>query len=167
MSGELPPPLRVSAQPRRVKLHRFQWIGLPPLLAVPLLALLGVFGETWTRVDGSGPGLALSVEYATRYRYKQINTLQVRVENTATRTLDTVVVALDSTYAARFSTLVFVPSARAPFEVELVDLEPGEVALVWVELQAERYGRHRGFLEARGSGLPDTVRIPLRTYIFP
>lgn len=161
------PPFRVPEQPRRIKLHGFQWIGLPFLLAVPIFAILGVFGETWVRADATGTGLSLSLEYPARYRYKQINTLELRVRNTTAATLDTVVVALDTAYASRFSTLMFVPSARAPFEVELLDLEAGEVALVWIELQAERYGRHRGVLEARSSGLPDTVRVPLSTYIFP
>lgn len=167
MSRPLPPVLRTPDRPRRVTLDRLQRIGVPLLSAVPLLALLGAFGESRVRGDEAGAGLSVQVEYSSRYRYKQINTLRVQVENGTSHALDTVVVELDSAYAARFSTLMFIPSARAPFEMELLDLQPGEVAGVWVELQAERYGRHRGDLVVYASGLPDTVRISLSTFVFP
>lgn len=167
MNEELPPPLRVQDRPRRLKLHPVQWVGLPLLFAVPVLALAGVFGESWAHGVDRGEGLALSVEYPARYRYKQINTLQAWVRNTSGRTLDTVTVSFDSAYVSRFSTLMFVPSARIPFEVEFVELEPGEVRRVWLELQGELYGAHTGQVEAHATGLRDTLRVPVHTFIFP
>jgi hypothetical protein len=167
MSRDLPPALQVDGQPRRLKLHRFQWIALPFLFLVPVLALLGVFGETWSRTDDTSAELALRVEYATRYRYKQINTVETFVQNVSSRSLDTVVVAFDPEYVRRFSTLVFIPSPVEPFEIELLDVKPGEIRHVWAELQGERYGRHRGTVEAYRRGSQDTARVFLSTTIYP
>ena len=167
MEGTLPDPLRAPDAPRRFRFHGYQWVGLPLLFLVPVLAVLGVFGETWDRAEATGAGLALEVEYADRYRYKQINTVEAWVENRTGARLDTVVVAFDEAYVRRFSTLMFIPSPTVPFEVELYDLAPGERRLVWAELQAERYGRHAGALRAYVPGRSDTVSVTLSTFVFP
>ena len=167
MSTELPSELRIRDQPRRFKLHAVQWIGLPIIFGVPILALLGVFGESRVQVEGQGEELAISVEYATRYRYKQIEKMQVFVRNRSDATIDTAVVAFDPEYAQHFSTLMFIPSAREPFIVELLDLGPGEERRVWAEFQGEGYGRHRGSIEAYRPGSRDTARVVVHTLIYP
>lgn len=167
MDRELPPALQVTEQPRRLELHRYQWVGLPLMLLIPVLALFGVFGETWGRADDVSADLALRVEYPTRYRYKQINALEVFVENVSGGPLDTVVVAFDPAYVLRFSTPTFIPAPEVPYEVELLDVQPGEVRLVVAELQGERYGRHRGAVEAYRPGSSDTARVAVSTIIFP
>lgn len=167
MGSELPERLQAPDSPRRFQLHGYQWVGLPLLFLVPILALLGVFGETLERVEAAGIDLALEVEYADRYRYKQINTAEAWVENRSGMQLDTVVVAFDEAYARQFSTLTFIPSATKPFEVELYDLAPGERRLVWAELQAERYGRHTGDLRVYVPGRADTTSVTLSTFVFP
>lgn len=167
MSQELPPNLQVSEQPRRLKLHRFQWVGLPLMFLIPVLALFGVFGEAWDRLDDVSAELALRVEYPTRYRYKQINTLEVSVENISGSPLHTVVVAFDPAYVRRFSTLMFIPSPTEPFVVEFLDMAPGETRRVWAEFQGERYGRHRGTIEAYHVGSQDTARVSVNTLIYP
>lgn len=167
MSQELPPALRVPEQPRRLRFYRFQWVGLPLVFLVPVLALLGVFGESWGHADAASTELSLRVEYPTRYRYKQTHTVEVFVENVSGGPLDTVVVAFDPTYVRRFSTLTFIPSPKEPFEVELLDVKPGEVRLVRAELQGEHYGRHRGTVEVYRPGSLDTARVSVSTLIYP
>ena len=167
MPAELPPPLRSPDAPRTLRLHPYQWVGIPLLFAVPVLALFGVFGETWAHTRAAGADLSLEVRYADRYRYKMLNTVEAWVENRSGARLDTVVVAFDETYAGQFSTLTFIPSPTEPFEVELYDVAPGERRLVWAEFQAERYGRHTGPLRAYVPGRADTVSVTLSTYVFP
>lgn len=167
MHSELPAGLQAPDAPRRFRLHGYQWIGLPLLFLVPALALLGVFGETWKRVEATGEDLALEVRYADRYRYKQINTVEAWVENRSGTRLDMVVVAFDPTYVRQFSAVAFIPTATEPFEVELYDLRPGERRLVWAELQAECYGWHRGSLQAYAVGHTDTASVALTTFVFP
>lgn len=167
MASELPAPLQAPDAPRHVLLHGYQWVGIPLLFLVPVLALVGVFGETSEHVEAVGGGLRLEVAYADRYRYKQINPVEAWVENRSGARLDTVVVAFDEAYARQFSTLMFIPSPVEPFEVELYDLAPGERRLVWAELQAERYGRHTGALRAYVPGRRDTAAVVLSTLVFP
>jgi hypothetical protein len=137
------------------------------MLLIPVLALFGVFGETWERADDANAVLRLHVEYPTRYRYKQINTMEVSLENVSDSPIDTVVVSFDPAYVRHFSTLTFIPSPTEPFEVELLDVAPGETRLVWAELQGERYGRHRGAIDAYQAGSLDTARVSVSTLILP
>jgi hypothetical protein len=150
-----------------LKFSRSQWIGVVALFLVPILALFGTFGESQAQVQGASAELVIRVEYPTRYRYKQIDRVRVEVENASSATLDTVTVAFDSAYVSRFSTLMFIPAAKEPFTVELAPLPPQSTRLIWVELQAERYGWHHGSLRAWRRGSSDTAIVPLRTIIFP
>ena len=167
VSREPPPALGGRDHSRRVRLQGPQWVGIPLLFAVPLLALLGVFGESFTSAEAAGSDVALRVEYSTRYRYKQINAVQVRVDNVAGEPLDTVVVAFDPRYVRQFSTLMFIPAPQAPFEIVFTDFEAGGSRTVWAELQGEKYGTHRGTLQAYRTGGADTARVTLRTLILP
>lgn len=167
MAPEPPPPLRVPDAPRAFRLHRYQWVGIPLLFLVPVLALLGVFGETWERAEADSTDLALEVRYADRYRYKMINAVEAWVENRSGTRLDTVVVAFEEAYVGQFSTLTFIPAPTEPFEVELYGVAPGERRLVWAELQAERYGRHTGTLRAYAVGRADTASVVFSTLVFP
>ena len=161
---DLPEPPSPPSAPRRIRLYRYQWVGLPLLALLPVLALAGVFGVSWTDADASSESLAVDVRYSNRYRYKQLNRIEVRVRNIDVARLDTVTVALDTALAARFSTVRSVPPFVGTYRTELTGLEPGEERLVVIELQAERYGRHEGLLEVIG---PDTVALPLSIFIFP
>jgi hypothetical protein len=167
VSTELPAELQIRDHPRRFKLHAAQWVGIPLIFVVPILALLGVFGESREVVVGQSDELGITVEYPTRYRYKQIDRVQVLVENESNMALDTVVVAFDPAYVSRFSTLMFIPSAREPFDVELLDVRAGETRRVWAELQGEAYGLHRGTIEAYTPGSRDTASVFVSTIIFP
>ncbi len=167
MSGELPPVLKIPDQPRHLKLYRFQWVGIPLIVLMPILALFGVFGLTAQHVEDATPDLVLRVDYPARFRHKQTTRLVALVENTSPRTLDTLVVAFDPEYVRRFSELIFIPAPTEPFEMEFLDVKPGETRLVWAELHGERYGRHRGTIDAYAVGGPDTARVTVSSLIFP
>lgn len=167
MSSGLPESLQAPETARHLRFRRYQWVGLPLLFLVPVLALFGVFGESWDRVERAGPDLGVEVQYADRYRYKQTNAVEVWVENRAGVALDTVVVTFDEAYMRQFSAVAFIPAPTGPFEVELYAVRPGERRLVWAELKAVEYGRHAGSLRAYTLGRPDTVAVDLSTFIFP
>ena len=167
LNRDLPPHLEMPDHPRRLKLHGFQWVGIPLMFLIPALALFSVFGESWDQTEDASPDLTLRVEYPTRYRYKEINTIQVFVENISGSALDTIIVAFDPAYVSRFSTLMFIPSPKEPFEIELLDVNPGEVRRVWAEFQGEHYGRHQGTIAAYRSGSTDTATVFVSTLIFP
>lgn len=167
MSTELPEDLLVPDQPRSLRLHPFQWVGIPLIFLIPVLALFNVFGETRDYAEEAGSEIALRVEYPTRYRYKQIESVHVEVENVSLARIDTIVVSFEPAYVRRFSTPNFIPAPTEPFEVEIYRVEPGTRRQVWAELQGERYGRHHGTIEAYRSGSQDTARVRVSTIIFP
>lgn len=151
---------------RRFRLYRYQWIGLPLMMLVPVLALFGVFGQSWDTAAGATAELEMELRYPSRFRYKQLNEMDVYVTNTSGRQLDRVTVAFDTAYINRFSTVTFVPPATGAYEVELTKVEPNERRLIRVELQGEEYWLHRGRIEAWPAG-GDTLRLPVRTVVFP
>lgn len=161
---QLPDPPPPPDAPRHVRFYRYQWAGLFLVAAFPVLALAGVFGETWRVEERSGAALDVTVRYPDRYRYKQLNSLEVWVTNTSRVPVDTVTVAVDTALANRFSTVRALPPFAAPYRTGLADLAPDETRLVLVELQGEQYGRHDGAVEVMG---PDTLRVPLSIRIFP
>lgn len=159
----LPEPPEVD---RRIRIPPHRAVGLALIALVPVLALIGLFGERWSTSDIAGGAVAVQVEYPTRYHYKMLNSITATVTNRSARPIDTVVVRLDSAYALRFSTVVFTPAAERAYAVPLTDVAPGEARLVVIELQGERYGRHTGSLRFE-STTGDTLAVPLRTVIFP
>lgn len=150
---------------RRIALTRKQWIGLPFLAAVPILALAGVFGErSMTTSARSGP-ILITVRYPERFRYRQMQSLDVSVRNVSTRVLDTVRVALDTSYVMRFIGVRIEPAPQSDFVVPLTNLKPSETRLVSAELTGDRYGVHQGRVVAT-SGV-DSATVVLRTIVFP
>lgn len=161
--GEPPQPPEMA---RRARIHGYQWIGLSIMGAVVLAAMLGAFGET--RRDGSTRVDGLSVEHRhpTRFRYKTIDAITLTVTNTSGSMLDTVTVSFDTAYMNRFSNVSIVPSPARAWDVELVDVQPGESRIVVAEIQAEHYWRHAGTIEVSGPGT-DTARIDIATISIP
>lgn len=164
--GNLPGELEPPEIRRRLTLHRLQMVGVPLLALIPLLAMLGVFGETREQVDAAGTDLAIAIEYPTRFRYKTIDPIRVAVTNRTAVELDTVTVLFDVEYLSRFSTPLFIPAATDAYVVPLSSVRPGETRHVYVEIQAETYWRHEGWVAATTGGA-DTVRVPLATIVFP
>lgn len=162
---QLPDPPKAPDIRRGVSFHTFQWVMIPLLAALPLLALSGVFGERWrTETAAAGP-LEITVHYPTAFRYKMINTLTATVTNRSGTVLDTVTVSLDSAYANRFSTVTAIPPFTAAHDVEVVALAPAESRLVRIEMQGERYWRHEGFVRVISG--TDTASVAVSTIVFP
>jgi hypothetical protein len=165
------PPQPPEIEPK-FTLSRVQWIGLPLLMLLPLLALLGVFGESFTAVADSNDVLDMEVEYATRYRYKMRNALELSLENLSAQTIPTLTVRLDADYISQFSDIAFSPQldeiTDEDYIVHLQDVQPGEVRVVTVEMQGDRYGRHSGTMSATAGGDGNgRVQVEVATFIFP
>jgi hypothetical protein len=147
-------------------LYRYQWMGLSLLALLPLLALAGAFGERWSALRAANTALEVTVTFPTVFRYKQVNQIQVRVRNRRPAALDTVRIAVDTTYLAGFSTINAMPSFSQPFELTLADIPPGGERLAVIEMQAERYGRFSGSLRV-SSGSDAPLPLSLNTFIYP
>jgi hypothetical protein len=140
-------------------------LGVLALAVLPVLALLGFFGESGAEQTLSGEALELHVSYPTRLRYKRIDTVEVRVRNVSGEPIDRVVVKFDEGYIEEFSSVHFTPSISRAYEVELKDVQPDEERLVSVEIQAEEYWRHRGTVTVEAG--PHTLTARIMTFTFP
>lgn len=160
-----PEPPAPPAHVRRLALTRKQWVGVPLLLAVPVLTLLGTFGESRAIARAASPTLALTVRYPSRFRYRQIQPLELTVENRSGQPMDSVRVSLDTAYITRFSSVRIDPAPQRDFVVRLDGVRPGESRLVAAELWGERYGVHRGRVVAATT--TDSVAVDVRTVVFP
>ncbi|MDP9202968.1 MAG: hypothetical protein M3P26_13710 [Gemmatimonadota bacterium] len=158
------PPRAPSIEPR-LELSWKQRIGLPILLAVPILALFGVFGESQDHARATSASLDMTVSYPSRFRYRQVQSLHVTVRNLSPVVADTVAVAFDTAYISQFSSVRFDPAPKSAYTVDLVNVKPSESRLVSVELWGQVYGNHRGTIVARHG--TDTVIVHLRTLVFP
>ncbi|HTD83533.1 MAG TPA: hypothetical protein VK648_07045, partial [Gemmatimonadaceae bacterium] len=114
--SELPQP--PSIQPR-LRLGRKQWIGFPIMLTVPILALLGLFGERTALARARSATLDVAVSYPERFRYRQVQPLHLTVRNLSTQPLDTITVSFDTAYISRFSSVRFDPPTKRAYAIEL------------------------------------------------
>lgn len=140
-------------------------IGIPLILAIPVLALFGVFGERHDVVHASSASLDMRVSYPERFHYRQVLSLRVNVRNISAQPMDTIRVSVDTAYIGRFSSVRFDPPARRAYTVDLTDVQPSESRLVAVELWGQDYGRHPGSVIARAGS--DSVVARFRTIVFP
>jgi hypothetical protein len=159
---EPPPPPAIQ---RRLALTRKQKLGLPFLVAIPILTLFGVFGERQAETRIATTDFAASIRYPERFRYRQVQSLDVTVTNLSPNELDTVTVSLDTAYISRFSSVRIEPAPTTAFVVDLVHVRPGTSRLVSAELWGERYGRQHGVITVatkRGS-----ASASISTLVFP
>lgn len=158
---------------RRMQLPASQFAGVLALLILPVLALAGVFGESFDRVEASRSGVRLSVVYPSRLRFRLESDLQVTVQNTGTQTLDTLAIHFERDYIDQFSSPAFIPSVteatRDAYIVALHNLAPGASQLVAVQLRGERYGRHEGkiWVTIDNQDSQAAVDITLSSLVFP
>lgn len=149
---------------RRVRIPAVQWVGVPLILLLPLLAVLGVFGTRRTVVRARG-AVEVRVAYPTGARYDFLTGMAVTVRNRSPLRLDTVRVAFDRAYITAFSQVSFIPAVDQAFVTSLTDVAPGESRLITVEMWGDRAGPHAGTVVAAAGR--DTVVAPLRTFTFP
>lgn len=166
---EVPQPPKPPEIGREFELKLSQLVGVSLLALLVLLALFGVVGQSEGRLSAEGEVVALRVKYPVKLHYKSIGTVEVRVENTGDSLLETVTVRFDRSYVDSFSGVQFTPSAQEvldqAYQLVLHDIGPGEAKLVSVEVRAEQFWRHRGYVEAAVEGEP--ARIELSTFTYP
>ena len=158
---------------RLLLFKKTQLIGVPLIILIPVLALLGVFGESFETTRQTGDTFAVEITYPARFRYKMIDTMMVTVENVSAQAVPTVTVAFDAAYISQFSTVSFTPSvseiAGDAYYVQLKQVEAGEVRRVVVTLQAERYWRHEGEVTVAPGGKDASADLTFtfNTLVYP
>ena len=158
------PPSPPEIKPK-VRLTWMQRLGFPIFLALPILALFRVFGESQAAAHVTGSALEVTVSYPSRMHYRQLQSLRVTVRNLSPAEADTVKVSFDTAYISRFTSVRFSPVPRTAYVVDLANVKPLEARLVSVEFEGESYGRHTGTIVARHGS--DSTVVHLGTRVFP
>ena len=158
-------PARAPEVSRRLNFTRKQLIVMPLFAAIPILSLFGLFGERRAAVYAASRSVAMSIRYPRRFRYRQVQSLDIAIRNVSARVIDTIDVSLDTAYVSRFSSVRIEPAPRAAFTVAITDVQPGESRLISAELWGDRYGRHQGRIRAVVRG--DTAAATVQTIVFP
>lgn len=168
---EAPKPSQPPDVNKKFQFYSFQWVGLPLILLIPILALFGLFGESVESVSTSNQQLDMSVEYPTRFRYKMIDEVTVSLSNVSEQAIPGVLVNFDRQYIEAFSTVTFTPSLKSisnlDYIMEISDLQPGETRVVTLTIQAEKYGLHRGVISTAAPGEGSDLELPVATFTFP
>jgi hypothetical protein len=170
VTQEDPQPPQPPQITRQIRVAPLQKVGVPLLLLVPLLAILGLFDESLTTVSASNSHLSIQVEHVTRTRNGQHNPISIRITNLSSQSPVTATVYIDRAYLDHFSDRQFTPQATrltdTVYEVVLPDLQARETRAIAVESQVEDPGWHTGIISATVSG-GEPVQVTVRTFIFP
>jgi hypothetical protein len=142
-------------------------IGIMSLLLVA--ALLGIFGKTTDTVQASSRELTLAVEYGSRIRYGQPQTLQIALTNHSEQPLEGAIIRLERDYLTHFSDIQIIPSdvriTEQSYDILLNAVNAGETRLVMIEMRAERAGMYESAVViAVGDETRLTVRFSSVTF---
>ena len=154
------PPLR-----RRLKFNPWQILGLSVLVLIPVLALFKLFGQGEASASGHSSALQLTVEYPPRLRHGTAEVVVTEVRNNSAAAMDTLTVIFDSSYVSKVAEPRFTPPVTRAFELDLLDVQPGESRRIELAFYAEDYWSHSGNISAVHRG--DTARVTVQTFVFP
>jgi hypothetical protein len=154
----------------KFKLYPYQYIGMPIILLIPILALLGVFGEKVAETEAASGDLQVRVEYPLRTHYRLQHEIEVAITNLSEQVLPALTIQFDTNLMRAFTDITFAEEPERitgdGYEVRIEDVAPGETRLVSVDVRAERYWAHDGAISVSGEGV-DPVSIPLSVFVFP
>jgi hypothetical protein len=151
---------------RHVRLYRGQWVGVPILVLIPVLALFGVFSENRSHLESAADGLDITIDHPTRLRTGQRTYIEVRVSNRSAGPAEDVTVRFDPRYFQHSLDLLFIPAPAVPYEVTLPPLASGADGRVRVEFDPEKPWRRSGGISVSQRGR-DVVHARVSTFILP
>ncbi|MCC7206842.1 MAG: hypothetical protein IT323_06025 [Anaerolineae bacterium] len=148
-------------------------IGVTLLALLPVLALLGIFGEEVNTASASTPGLLVEVRHITRTRYSLRTTMEIVVENRTSATLSDVMVSLDREYLDGFTSAQFKPDVTRvtpeTIDITLPDLEPGAWRAIDIQMTANRVGTQSGHITVRAesANAEGAATLTIETLVLP
>lgn len=169
---EPPQPPEALPSPAKPLLSPLQWVGLPLLILLPVLAIIGVLGPGVDQATAASEALSLRVQYPARARKGTAIAAVIRVANSGSAPLSGVTVAIDRAYLDGFGTVEVTPSelliSDASYEVQVGDLPAGASRHVLIQLEPGRaYGRRTGTVSVSADGVDQPVGVPVATFTFP
>lgn len=155
---------------RKLQLYPFQYILIPLLFLIPVLAILGFFGETVAIQSANNPSLSVQVEYWSRTRHKVGAPLKVRITNQTDSDMTDINVHFDRDYIDAFLWLSFLPTVTSvtdeDYIVTIDDLPAGQTQAVTVDLKAEKIGVISGTVTIEAETI-EPISVRLESLLFP
>ena len=168
-SQAVPQPPQPPKFERKLHFYPFQLIGIPILFVIPILALLGVFGETSTTIQQAENGLELEVHYSNRVLFQGLDGTEIHVENTSNQTISNLTIQIEKSFLDNYSDLSFTPEVdeitEQAYVIELLDVQPGETRIVAYDSRGKIVGSHQGRITA--STATSSVAVSLDVWIIP
>lgn len=161
-STEPPQPPKVRP---RLQMHRSDLTGAVVFAGITLLAVMGAFGPSISRIESQSGAVEVSVEHPSLLRYAMLSRIDAWITNSGADPIAEVGVTFDSEYVHAFSTVAFTPEPEEAYVVTLRDIAPGETRLVSLAANAERLGIINGGISITTGR--QSVRLHLRTVILP
>lgn len=155
---------------RRVTIYPMQALGMSLIALIPLLALLGVFGEVDQRISTTGASFTVQAEYPARTRHRVFETITITITNAAQQAYESATVEVSEDFIASFAEVAFdvevdriTPEA---YVFQLDDFQPGESRIIGVELRADRYWQQNGIVRVSAPGA-EPVELTISMFVFP
>lgn len=167
---QVPQPPQPPKIQQHVNLSRGQLIGLPVLLLIPILALLGVFGLTEEQATRSGEEFELTVHYSGRAQYMAGFDLVIEVTNLSNQPREGVMVGLSRTFVDSFTEASFLPSVGlvtgSEYLFDLGTMPAAASRTVSARLTPGSYWSTPGTVTVSSSGR-QTVEFEFQTFVYP
>jgi len=153
----------------KVSFYLYQIIGVLIIFLIPILALSGVFGATRDKAEASSEVFSIEVEYPTKFRYKTIDPLSIKIRNTS-NSAQSLTVTIEEEYLSHFTNVKFSPQEKeitnGKYIFDLGTLQAGESKTISGEIQSEEYGSFKGLIEA-SSTAEENLQVEVKTISFP
>jgi hypothetical protein len=166
----VPQPPQPPSVDRKLQLYPYQYIGIPLLILIPILALFGVFNETYSTATGSSADFELQVKYPVRGLYNMPHTIEVTIRNKSEQVVPSLSLSFDKNYMDAFKQIVFLPDdltiTDQGYTVNLTNVQSGEMRVVTVSVEPDRYWQHWGSVTVIADGA-ESAKVQLESFIFP
>lgn len=154
---------------RRLAFQPCQKAGFVVILAIPLLAVFGVFDKREAEISDTGHGLNLSVKYPVRERQKNEAIVRIEAMNQSSVPLP-VTLEVSRDYLESMSDLQVEPmTAQAEdtvYSLDLGTLAPGKSTTAELHFTLERHGWPHGRISAVSQG-NQLASVGLSTLVLP
>jgi hypothetical protein len=168
-NSEMRPPQPTEFK-RKFQLYPYQYILMPLIFLIPILALLGVFGETTTTQDQANRDLAMRITYNSRSRHRLSTVIKVYITNQTDAPLSNLNARFDRGYMDGFEWVSFLPTVTEvtddAYIITLETIPAGETHAITVDLKAKHIGLFAGLVTVEGDGI-EPVSIRLESFTFP
>jgi hypothetical protein len=163
------PPAPPQFKPK-FQIYGYQYIAIPILILVPLLAVFGVFGTTYASVESAGERARLRVDYPERVFTGESNEMAIHIRHVGTGDMTGIELWIDQSYLEQFTDVRFTPDITTLTDeyaiIALENLAQSETRLVTIELAGHAVGSHEAEIRLRADGTEEaTVRFS--TLVFP